>query len=145
MSRKANCRDNATSESLFQQPEIRASARFTLTDSRADLFDYVEVFHNRSRRYAALGGQSPAAVYAAWLKIQSEPKFGGLNVTAWRPKIRWKFTFVLGRPEHLSHQGHEICFMIVEKSGTWRTGKRSEQAEAGGGVAAVRGIGAVRR
>jgi putative transposase len=77
MSRKGNCWDNATSESFFnslKNERVHGSRYETRDEARADLFDYVEVFYNRSRRHSALGGQSPAAVYEAWLKIQSEPK-----------------------------------------------------------------------
>ena len=77
MSRKGNCWDNATSESFFnslKNERVHGSRYETRDAARADLFDYVEVFYNRSRRHSALGGQSPATVYAAWLKIQSEPK-----------------------------------------------------------------------
>jgi putative transposase len=77
MSRKGNCWDNATSESFFnslKNERVHGSRYETRDAARADLFDYVEVFYNRSRRHSALGGQSPAAVYAAWLTIQSEPK-----------------------------------------------------------------------
>jgi putative transposase len=77
MSRKGNCWDNATSESFFnslKNERVHGSRYETRNEARADLFDYVEVFYNRSRRHSALGGQSPAAVYAAWLKIQSESK-----------------------------------------------------------------------
>jgi putative transposase len=77
MSRKGNCWDNATSESFFnslKNERVHGSRYETRDVARADLFDYIEVFYNRSRRHSALGGQSPAAVYEAWLKIQSEPK-----------------------------------------------------------------------
>jgi putative transposase len=77
MSRKGNCWDNATSESFFnslKNERVHGSRYETRDEARADLFDYVEVFYNRSRRHSALGGQSPAAVYAAWLKIQPAPK-----------------------------------------------------------------------
>jgi putative transposase len=77
MSRKGNCWDNATSESFFnslKNERVHGSRYETRDEARADLFDYIEVFYNRSRRHSALGGQSPAAVYEAWLKIQSEPK-----------------------------------------------------------------------
>lgn len=77
MSRKGNCWDNATSESFFnslKNERVHGSRYGTREAARADLFDYVEVFYNRSRRHSALGGQNPAAVYAAWLKTQSEPK-----------------------------------------------------------------------
>jgi putative transposase len=77
MSRKGNCWDNATSESFFnslKNERVHGSRYETRDEARADLFDYIEVFYNRSRRHSALGGQSPATVYAAWLKIQSESK-----------------------------------------------------------------------
>ena len=77
MSRKGNCWDNATSESFFnslKNERVHGSRYETRDEARADLFDYVEVFYNRRRRHSALGGESPAAVYDAWLKIQSEPK-----------------------------------------------------------------------
>ena len=77
MSRKGNCWDNATSESFFnslKNERVHGSRYETRDEARADLFDYVEVFYNRRRRHSALGGQSPAAVYEAWLKIQSESK-----------------------------------------------------------------------
>lgn len=77
MSRKGNCWDNATSESFFnslKNERVHGSRYETRDEARADLFDYVEVFYNRSRRHSALGDQSPAAVYEAWLKTQSETK-----------------------------------------------------------------------
>jgi len=77
MSRKGNCWDNATSESFFnslKNERVHGSRYETRDEARADLFDYVEIFYNRRRRHSALGGQIPAAVYEAWLKIQSETK-----------------------------------------------------------------------
>jgi putative transposase len=77
MSRKGNCWDNATSESFFnslKNERVHGSRYETRDAARADVFEYIEVFYNRSRRHSALGGQSPAAVYEAWLKLQSESK-----------------------------------------------------------------------
>jgi len=77
MSRKGNCWDNATSESFFnslKNERVHGSRYETRDAARADIFDYIEVFYNRRRRHSALGGESPAAVYEAWLKIQSDPK-----------------------------------------------------------------------
>jgi hypothetical protein len=77
MSRKGNCWDNATSESFFNRfknERMHGSRYETRDEARTDLFDYVELFYNRSRRHSALGGQSPAAVYAVWLENQSQPK-----------------------------------------------------------------------
>lgn len=39
----------------------------TREHARCDLFEYLEVFYNRSRRHSALRYQSPAAKYAVWL------------------------------------------------------------------------------
>ena len=77
MSRKGNCWDNATSESFFnslKNERVHGSRYETRDEARADLFEYIEVFYNRRRRHSTLGGQSPAAVYEAWLKVQPEPK-----------------------------------------------------------------------
>ena len=77
MSRKGNCWDNATSESFFnsvKNERVHGTRYETRDEARSDLFEYIEVFYNRRRRHSALGGQNPAAVYAAWLKTQSEPK-----------------------------------------------------------------------
>lgn len=77
MSRKGNCWDNATSESFFnslKNERVHGKRYETRDEARTDLFEYIEIFYNRRRRHSALGGQSPATVYAAWLKTQSEPK-----------------------------------------------------------------------
>ena len=76
MSRKGNCWDNAPTESFFNslKNERVHGARYQSRDeARADVFEYIEVFYNRSRRHSALGGISPVSFYDAWLK-QSEPK-----------------------------------------------------------------------
>lgn len=77
MSRKGNCWDNAPSESFFnslKNERVHGSRYETRDEARADVFEYVEVFYNRSRRHSSLGGQSPASFYEAWLKTQAEPK-----------------------------------------------------------------------
>lgn len=62
MSRKGNCWDNACAENFFSrlkaehiQDRVYASRR----EARQDVFWYIEVFYNRSRRHAALGYVSP--------------------------------------------------------------------------------------
>jgi putative transposase len=77
MSRKGNCWDNAPSESFFnslKNERVHGTCYETRADARADVFDYIEVFYNRSRRHSALGGISPMSFYEAWLRKQSEPK-----------------------------------------------------------------------
>ena len=76
MSRKGNCWDNAPSESFFnslKNERVHGVYYATRDAARADVFDYIEVFYNRSRRHSTLGGVSPKSFYEAWLKKQSEP------------------------------------------------------------------------
>ena len=63
MSRRGNCYDNAAAESFFsslKKERVRRRIYATRQDARADLFDYIEVFYNRSRRHSYLGQVSPA-------------------------------------------------------------------------------------
>ena len=79
MSRKGNCWDNATAESFFNGWKIERvhGSHYTIRDqAKADLFEYIEMFYNRSRRHSALGGKSPSMAYQAWgeqLKQRHEP------------------------------------------------------------------------
>ncbi|WP_222423668.1 IS3 family transposase [Yersinia kristensenii] len=64
MSRRGNCWDNAVAESFFsslKKERIRKRIYKTRDLARADIFDYIEVFYNRSRRHSHLGGVSPQA------------------------------------------------------------------------------------
>jgi len=64
MSRRGNCWDNAVMESFFsslKKERIRKRIYKTRDMARADVFDYIEVFYNRSRRHSHLGGISPEA------------------------------------------------------------------------------------
>jgi putative transposase len=70
MSRKANCWDNAVAESFFnslKNERVHGQRYLTREQARADLFEYIEVFYNRSRRHSALGGQTPARAFEAWI------------------------------------------------------------------------------
>ena len=61
MSRRGNCWDNATAESFFsslKKQRIRKRIYKTRDMARADVFDYIEVFYNRTRRHSHLGGVS---------------------------------------------------------------------------------------
>lgn len=56
--------DNATAEYFFSSPKkecIRKRVYKTCEMANADIFDYIEVFHNRTRRHTHLGGMSPKA------------------------------------------------------------------------------------
>ena len=62
MSRRGNCYDNAVAESFFsslKKERVRKKIYTNHSAARADLFDYIEVFYNRSRRHSHLGGVSP--------------------------------------------------------------------------------------
>jgi len=76
MSRKANCWDNAVAESFFnslKNERVHGQHYGTRDHARADLFDYIEAFYNRSRRHSKLGGKSPASAYEAWLQRHQAP------------------------------------------------------------------------
>jgi transposase InsO family protein len=62
MSRKGNCYDNACVESFFGslKNEYVAFERFESRDQAAlELFAWIEVFYNRTRRHSSLGYLSP--------------------------------------------------------------------------------------
>ena len=64
MSRRGNCWDNAVAESFFsslKKERIKRRIYKTRELARADVFDYIEVFYNRTRRHSYLGGVSPEA------------------------------------------------------------------------------------
>lgn len=64
MSRRGNCWNNAVAESFFsslKKERIRKRIYKTRDLARADAFDYIEVFYNRTRRHSHLGGISPKA------------------------------------------------------------------------------------
>jgi len=62
MSRRANCHDNAVSESFFATLKWELVDRFkwlTKAALRTAIFEYIEVWYNRVRRHSALGYLSP--------------------------------------------------------------------------------------
>ncbi|MCS7567497.1 IS3 family transposase, partial [Pseudomonas aeruginosa] len=68
--RRGNCWDNAVVESFFsslKKERIRKRIYKTRDMARADIFDYIEVFYNRTRRHSHLGGVSPEAFESASL------------------------------------------------------------------------------
>jgi len=77
MSRKGNCWDNAPTESFFnslKNERVHGARYATREDAIADLFDYIEVFYNRSRRHSTLGYKSPIRFLQDWIKTQHEQK-----------------------------------------------------------------------
>jgi putative transposase len=66
MSRKANCWDNAPTESLIAtiKKELVHQQHYATRDqARHALFEYIEVFYNRQRRHSALDYQTPHDVH----------------------------------------------------------------------------------
>jgi putative transposase len=75
MSRKGNCWDNAPTESFFnslKNERVHGTRYATRAGARTDLFDYIEVFYNRSRRHSTLGYQSPIQFLQGWIQTQHE-------------------------------------------------------------------------
>jgi len=74
MSRKGNCWDNAPTESFFnslKNERVHGTTYATRADAQADLFEYIEVFYNRSRRHSTLGYSSPVQFLENWISKQA--------------------------------------------------------------------------
>jgi putative transposase len=70
MSRKANCWDNAPTESFFnslKNERVHGSRYATRAAAEADLFQYIAVFYNRRRRHSTLNYCSPDQFLRDWL------------------------------------------------------------------------------
>ena len=68
MSRRGNCWDNAVAESFFsslKKERIRKRVYKTRDLARADIFDYTEVFYNRTRRHSHLAASVPRRLKAS--------------------------------------------------------------------------------
>ena len=62
MSRRGNCYDNAAMESFWSalKRELVYRRHFaTRSEARAAIFEWIEVFYNRTRLHSALGFKSP--------------------------------------------------------------------------------------
>ncbi len=62
MSRRGNCYDNAVAESFFgslKKERIRRRIYRTREEARSDIFEYIEMFYNRTRRHSYVGYVSP--------------------------------------------------------------------------------------
>lgn len=82
MSRKANCWDNAPTESLMatlKKELVHQEHYATRSQARRSLFEYIEVFYNRQRRHSALDYRTPAEVHDAHSAGNSEEGRGGLG------------------------------------------------------------------
>jgi putative transposase len=62
MSRRGNCHDNAVAESFFHLLKREKNRRRTYLnreEARPDIFDYIEMFYNPTRRHTHNNGLSP--------------------------------------------------------------------------------------
>lgn len=62
MSRRGNCHDNAVAESFFnllKRERIRRKIYKTRAEAKQDVFDYIEMFYNPTRKHARNGMLSP--------------------------------------------------------------------------------------
>lgn len=69
MSRRGNCHDNACAESFWARLKVELVYRHrfaTRTDARKAIFEYIEVFHNRTRIHSAIGFVTPHAYEEAY-------------------------------------------------------------------------------
>ena len=65
MSRKGDCWDNACAESFFKTLKTELDVlegRHSRKEVKAAVFEYIEIYYNRSRRHSALGYATPAAL-----------------------------------------------------------------------------------
>ena len=62
MGRKANCYDNAVTESFFHTLKVELVHReryVTRRRAQSSIFEYIETYYNRQRRHSAIGHQIP--------------------------------------------------------------------------------------
>lgn len=70
MSRKGDCWDNAVAESFFgslKTERVFYTNYRTREEARRDVFDYIEMFYNGTRRHSYLGYLSPMKYEEMWL------------------------------------------------------------------------------
>lgn len=99
MSRLGNCYDNAAAESFcssLKKERVRRTIYPTRQDARADVFDYIEVFCNRTRRHNHLGQVSPEHFKRASVGTCNQIREGiltrerGLEMVRVENRPRWK-------------------------------------------------------
>jgi len=64
MSRRGNCWDNTVAESFFsslKKERIKKQIYTTRDIANTEIYDYIEMFSNRTRRHSHLSGVSPEA------------------------------------------------------------------------------------
>ncbi len=74
MSRKGNCAGNVPTERFFnslKNERVHGTHYASHDAARADLFDYIKVSFNRSRRHSAPGHVSSTQYLQHWLAAQA--------------------------------------------------------------------------
>lgn len=69
MSRRGNCWDNVVVASFFsslKKERIKKRIYKTRDIANAEIYDYIEMFYNRTRRHSHLSGVRPVAFEAVW-------------------------------------------------------------------------------
>jgi hypothetical protein len=69
----------------LKNERVHGTSYATRADAQADLFEYIEVFYNRSRRHSTLGYSSPVRFledYPLEGEIRRAPHFGPHTKTA---------------------------------------------------------------
>jgi putative transposase len=72
MSRKGNCWDNAVAESFFHtlKTELTHTEKYgTRENAKQSIFEYLEVYYNRTRRHSSIGLVSPMTYEAQSMKV----------------------------------------------------------------------------
>ena len=72
MSRRGNCWDNAVAESFFsslKKERIKKRIYKNRDIAKAEIYDYIEMFYNRTRRHSHLSGVSPEAFEAVSKRV----------------------------------------------------------------------------
>ena len=73
---------HARTKGAYGSPRIYGELKDA--EARADVFDYIETFYNRSHRHCALLGKTPASAFEAWVlkqqgKIAASPRCVGIR------------------------------------------------------------------
>ena len=75
MSRKGNCWDNAVAESFFKTLKsnlVYQTYFYTKKQAKAEIFEYIEVYYNRTRSHSYLENLSPARFEEINFMLQNE-------------------------------------------------------------------------
>ena len=65
MSRKENCWDNAVAESFFKTLKVELIYGYefnSIEQAKTNIFEYIEVWHNKKRLHSSLGYKTPFEV-----------------------------------------------------------------------------------